>query len=147
MPGSVAVVIPCFNDGGTLEAAVTSVQDQDVPAEIIVVDDGATDSTTIAAYERLQSAGVRIIHQVNQGPAPARMTGVRAAGADYVFALDADDLVAAGGLRRLKDVLDRHPRRPQRGDRYGASGRSSTAVIELETAWIRGRSRIRTTFR
>jgi glycosyltransferase involved in cell wall biosynthesis len=109
MPGSVAVVIPCFNDGGTLEAAVTSVQDQDVPAEIIVVDDGATDSTTIAAYERLQSAGVRIIHQVNQGPAPARMTGVRAAGADYVFALDADDLVAAGGLRRLKDVLDRHP--------------------------------------
>jgi cellulose synthase/poly-beta-1,6-N-acetylglucosamine synthase-like glycosyltransferase len=57
MPGSVAVVIPCFNDGGTLEAAVTSVQDQDVPAEIIVVDDGATDSTTIAAYERLQSAG------------------------------------------------------------------------------------------
>jgi glycosyltransferase involved in cell wall biosynthesis len=109
MPGSVAVVIPCFNDGRTPEAAVSSVQDQDVPAEIIVVDDGATDSTTIAAYERLKSAGVRIIHQVNQGPAPARMTGVRAAGADYVFALDADDLVAAGGLRRLKDVLDRHP--------------------------------------
>jgi glycosyltransferase involved in cell wall biosynthesis len=56
-----------------------------------------------------KAPGVRIIHQVNQGPAPARMTGVRAAGADYVFALDADDLVAAGGLRRLKDVLDRHP--------------------------------------
>jgi glycosyltransferase involved in cell wall biosynthesis len=55
MPGSVAVV-PCFNDGGTLEAAVASVQDQDVPAEIIVVDDGATDSATVAAYERLDEA-------------------------------------------------------------------------------------------
>jgi glycosyltransferase involved in cell wall biosynthesis len=109
MPGSVAVVIPCFNDGGTLEAAVTSVQDQDVPAEIIVVDDGATDSATAAAYERLEEAGVPIIHQVNQGPAPARMTGVRATDADYVFPLDADDLLAAGGLRRLNAVLDRHP--------------------------------------
>jgi glycosyltransferase involved in cell wall biosynthesis len=109
MPGSVAVVIPCFNDGGTLEAAVASVKDQDVPAEIIVVDDGATDSATVAAYEHLDEAGVRIIHQVNQGPAPARMTGVRATDADYVFPLDADDLLAVGGLRRLSEVLDRHP--------------------------------------
>jgi glycosyltransferase involved in cell wall biosynthesis len=109
MRGSVAVVIPCFDDGGTLEAAVGSAQSQDVPAEIIVVDDGTTDSATVAVYERLEGAGMRIIHQVNQGPAPARMTGVRATGADYVFPLDADDLVAAGGLRRLSDVLDRHP--------------------------------------
>jgi GT2 family glycosyltransferase len=109
MPGSVAVVIPCFNDGNTLETAVASVQEQDVPAEIIVVDDGATESSTVAAYERLQEAGVCIIHQANQGPAPARMTGVRATDADYVFSLDADDLLARGGLRRLRDVLDRHP--------------------------------------
>src|SRR4029453_13150561 len=109
MPGSVAVVIPCFNDGGTLEAAVASVQDQDVPAETIVVDDGATDSATVAAYERLDETGVRIIHQINQGPAPARMTGVRATDADYVFPLDADDLLAVGGLRRLSEVLDHHP--------------------------------------
>jgi glycosyltransferase involved in cell wall biosynthesis len=58
---------------------VASVRDQDVPAEIIVVDDGATDSATVTAYERLETAGVRIIHQANQGPAPARMAGVRAA--------------------------------------------------------------------
>jgi glycosyltransferase involved in cell wall biosynthesis len=37
---SVAVVIPCFDDGATLEAAVASVQSQDVAAEIVVVDDG-----------------------------------------------------------------------------------------------------------
>jgi glycosyltransferase involved in cell wall biosynthesis len=107
--GTVAVVIPCFNDGSTLEAAVASAQDQDVPAEIIVVDDGTTDSATIAVFERLELAGVRIIHQVNQGPAPARMTGVRATDADYVFALDADDRLAAGALRRLSGALDQHP--------------------------------------
>jgi len=33
----------------------------------------------------------------------------RATEADDVFPLDADDLVAPGGLKRLADVLDRHP--------------------------------------
>jgi glycosyltransferase involved in cell wall biosynthesis len=104
----VAVVIPCFEDGGTLEAAVASAHGQDVPVEVVVVDDGATDAATLAACGRLEQAGVRVIRQTNQGPAPARMTGVRATDADYVFPLDADDLLADGGLRRLADVLDRH---------------------------------------
>lgn len=107
--GSVAVVIPCFNDGATLVDAVASAQNQDVPAEVIVVDDGSTDPTTIAVTERLEAAGIRVIHQMNEGPAPARMAGVRATETDYVFPLDADDLVAPGGLKRLADVLDRHP--------------------------------------
>lgn len=38
--GSVAVVIPCFDDGATLAEAVASAQGQDVPGETIVVDDG-----------------------------------------------------------------------------------------------------------
>ena len=105
---SVAVVIPCFNDGATLMEAVDSARDQDRLAELIVVDDGSTDPTTIAVIERLEATGVRVIHQVNEGPAPARMAGVRAAHADYVFPLDADDLVAPGALRRLSDLLDRH---------------------------------------
>jgi len=46
---SVAVVIPCFNDGATLVDAVASAQSQERPAEIIVVDDGSTDDATIAA--------------------------------------------------------------------------------------------------
>jgi len=106
---SVAVVIPCFADGDTVEEAVASVASQDVRAEIIVVDDGATDLATLAAFERLGPTGVRIIHQENQGPAPARMAGVRATEAEYVFPLDSDDLIAPGGLGRLTEVLDAHP--------------------------------------
>jgi glycosyltransferase involved in cell wall biosynthesis len=107
--GSVAVVIPCFNDGPMLEEAVESARHQEPPVEIIVVDDGSTDEATLAACERLKAEGVRVIHQVNAGPAPARMAGVRATGADYVFPLDADDLLAAGGLDRLRSVLDADP--------------------------------------
>jgi glycosyltransferase involved in cell wall biosynthesis len=107
--GSVAVVIPCFNDGATLVDAVASAQSQDVPAEIIVVDDGSTDHATIALTEILEADGIRVIRQANEGPAPARMAGVRATEADYVFPLDADDLIAPRGLERLTAVLDRNP--------------------------------------
>lgn len=107
--GSVAVVIPCFNDGATVEESVASARSHQIPAEIIIVDDGSTDQATLAALGRLERAGVHLIHQENRGPAPARMTAVRFTDADYVFPLDADDRVAAGALGRLRDVLDDHP--------------------------------------
>ena len=107
--GSVAVVIPCFNDGATLVDAVASAQSQDRAAEILVVDDGSTDHATIALNKLLETDGIRVIRQVNEGPAPARMAGVRATDADYVFPLDADDLVAPRGLERLAAVLDCNP--------------------------------------
>jgi glycosyltransferase involved in cell wall biosynthesis len=107
--GSVAVVIPCFNDGATLVEAVDSARNEERLAEIVVVDDGSTDPSTLTILERLDDDGVRVLRQVNEGPAPARMAGVRATDADYVFPLDADDLVAPRGLERLADVLDRNP--------------------------------------
>jgi glycosyltransferase involved in cell wall biosynthesis len=107
--GSIAVVIPCFNDGELLESAVASAEAQDVAPEIVVVDDGTTDPETLALLEGLDRRGIQVIRQANQGPAPARMAGVRATDADYVFALDADDMLAPGGLSRLGEVLDRHP--------------------------------------
>ena len=41
------VIIPCYNSGITLEEALTSVYDQDItiPFEVMIVDDGSTDST------------------------------------------------------------------------------------------------------
>ena len=107
--GSIAVVIPCFNDGEMVESAVASAETQEVAAEIVVVDDGSTDPATLALLRRLERRGIQVIQQANQGPAPARMAGVRATAADYVFALDADDMLAPGGLKRLGEVLDGHP--------------------------------------
>ena len=102
-------MIPCFNDGATLVDAVASAQSQDLRVETIVVDDGSTDPATIALTELMETDGIRVIRQVNEGPAPARMAGVRATDADYVFPLDADDLVAPHGLDRLAEVLDLNP--------------------------------------
>ena len=108
--GSVAVVIPCHDDGPTLEEAVASVLEQDVAAEVIVVDDGSTDPSTHALLDRLTAAGVRVLRQDNRGPGPARMAGMRATQAEYALPLDADDRLMPGALRLLRTALERNPR-------------------------------------
>ncbi len=102
-----AVVVPCHNDGATLPATVASVQAEE-PCELVVVDDGSTDEDTLRVLDGLERDGVRVLHQRNSGPAAARMAGVHATSAPYVFPLDADDLVGAGGLSVLADALDEH---------------------------------------
>ena len=102
----VAVVIPCFDDGATLGDAVASLAGEE-PHDLVVIDDGSADEATLRVLAELESAGVRVIHQDNAGLSAARMAGVRATSAPYVFPLDADDLLAPGALGALADALDR----------------------------------------
>jgi glycosyltransferase involved in cell wall biosynthesis len=106
---SIAVVIPCFNDGATLAEAVRSVQAQSRIDELVVVDDGSTDAATLEVLGELHRKGVTVVSQPNGGVGGARMTGVRATQADYVFPLDADDCVLPGALAALAHELDRDP--------------------------------------
>jgi glycosyltransferase involved in cell wall biosynthesis len=105
----VAVIVPCFNDGATVQDTVRSVTAQDEPVELVVVDDGSTDAATLATLTRLADEGVRILHQENGGPGAARMAGIAATTARYILPLDADDLLTPGALRSLADTLDAHP--------------------------------------
>src|SRR5688572_3618485 len=101
----IAVVIPCHDDGATLGEAVDSALRQDVPVEVIVIDDGSTDAGTAVVLQRLAGAGIRVLRQDNRGPGPARMAGLRATGAEYALPLDADDRLPPGALRLLRDEL------------------------------------------
>jgi Glycosyl transferase family 2 len=105
-PGSVAVVIPCFNDGATLVEAVRSAQAQGRVDELAVVDDGSTDPHTLAVFDSLEAEGVRVVHRENGGLGAARMSGVSATTSDYVFCLDADDRLLPGALAALAAALD-----------------------------------------
>ena len=109
-PARVAVVIPCFNDGGLVRAAVGSVEEPE-PVEIVVVDDCSNDAETLEVLEELESEGVRVVRVgENCGAAAARGTGMRATGARFVFPLDADDLAVPGALSAMADRLDGNPR-------------------------------------
>jgi glycosyltransferase involved in cell wall biosynthesis len=107
-PARTAVVIPCFNDGAFVGDAVGSLAGEE-PHELVVVDDGSTDAATIARLRELEDAGVRIVRQANSGLAAARMAGVAATSAPYVYPLDSDDVLAPGALARLADALDANP--------------------------------------
>lgn len=87
---SVSVVIPAYNYDRYLRRCLASVLRQtSLPAEVIVVDDGSTDSTkaTVTATSEL----VRYIYQDHSGAAAARNRGIRLATGEYVAFLDADD--------------------------------------------------------
>lgn len=98
--GSVSVVIPTFNRAATLGRAIDSVLNQQgIKAQVIVVDDGSTDSTT----EVLDRYGDKIkVIQIENGGAPrARNHGALAAVTDYVMFLDSDDWISGDMLSAL----------------------------------------------
>lgn len=105
----VSVIIPCYNHGRYLGEAVHSVLDQTFPDfEVIIVDDGSTDSTPEVARGCADSR-VWYVWQENKGLPGARNTGIRASSGEYVAFLDADDLFLPGKLEAQVCFLDEHP--------------------------------------
>ena len=99
----VSVVIPAFNAGAFLGDAISSVLSQGGPSlELIVVDDGSTDSTAAVGGSFPE---VRLISRANGGIGAARNTGLREASAPLVAFVDADDTWPAGRLKALMAAL------------------------------------------
>lgn len=110
-PPRVTFVIPCFNHGPFLPEAVASAKAQTYPAiEVIIVNDGSSDDGTLRELSRQAAAGVRVIHQPNQGLAAARNAGVYASeDSPYFVPLDADDRVEPDFVRTLITALRAAP--------------------------------------
>ena len=88
----VSVVIPAFNAGRYLRSALGSVLGQTWPAvEIIVVDDGSSDSSCEILREYGERYGIIWIAQRNKGVGGARNSGIKAASGRYLLFLDSDD--------------------------------------------------------
>jgi glycosyltransferase involved in cell wall biosynthesis len=103
--GVVSVVIPCFNHGHFLAAAIESCLQQSYPrVEIVVVDDGSSDNTQEVAR---RYDGVRYVRQENGGLAAARNTGIRRSNGEYLMFLDADDRLVPEAVRLNVELLER----------------------------------------
>lgn len=107
----VSVVVPCYNYGHYLPDAVFSVLDQDVPVEIIIVDDCSTDdSAEVAAVLAEQHPNVRLVrNEHNLGHIATYNKGLGMVTGEYVVLLSADDLLAPGSLKRAVSLFHSHP--------------------------------------
>ena len=98
-------VIPAYNADRWVSKAIWSCRNQTVkPIEIIVINDGSTDSTKdIIDWHASEDKRVRVVHlPENKGQTNARNTGNKMAESPFIFVLDADDMATRN---RVKDTL------------------------------------------
>lgn len=105
----VSVVIPCYNAMRFLPQTIDSVLEQTCQDfEIIIVDDGSTDSVKQWA-STIEDERIHFVAQENQGVATARNTGLGRARGDYIAFLDADDLWHPSKLEKQVVALSENP--------------------------------------
>ncbi|MDA7846623.1 glycosyltransferase [Amylibacter sp.] len=104
----ISVIIPCFNGERWISFAIESALSQEgVNIEVIVVDDGSTDSTNeiLGSF----SSRVTVIHKKNGGVGSARNAGILKTSGRYIRFLDADDVFPQNSMARVYDFACQSP--------------------------------------
>lgn len=97
----ISVVIPAYNCANYISLALDSVLLQDVPMEIIVINDCSRDDLDQVIEPYLANPQVRYVkNEKNLGVAETRNRGVAMAKGNYIAFLDADDIWAEGKLKK-----------------------------------------------
>lgn len=104
----VSVVIPVYNCAGYIVRALESAFAQEVPLEVLVIDDGSKDGLLDVLKPYLGRPDFRYFsNPVNLGAAGSRNRGVQKASGTYVAFLDADDWWENGKLVAQLELLSR----------------------------------------
>ena len=101
----VSIVIPVYNREKYVGITLDSVIKQSYTnLEIIVVNDGSTDKSLeiLKSYE-LVDKRIRVIDKVNAGVSVARETGMMVSTGDYIFYLDADDILDKSAIEKTSN--------------------------------------------
>jgi len=103
---TISAVIPNYNRANLIGETLENLLGQSrAPDELIVVDDGSTDSS-VEEIGRF-GARVRLIRQENAGPATARNRGLAEATGDFIQFFDSDDLCSRNKLEVQAAALER----------------------------------------
>ena len=106
----ISIIVPVYNVGQYLDRCMTSILQQTYRRlEIILVDDGSTDSSPAKcdAYARKDSR-VRVIHKPNGGLSDARNAGLAVASGDYIGYVDSDDWIEPDMYERMHQACAAH---------------------------------------
>jgi glycosyltransferase involved in cell wall biosynthesis len=134
----VSILIPCYNSAPWLTETLESALNQTWQnIEVILVDDGSTDSSLEVA-KKFESSRVKVISQTNQGASAARNRAFKEAQGEFIQYLDADDLLAGDKIELQMQLLN-----CDRNSNYIASGAwarfykaPSEALFIPEPLWV-----------
>ena len=124
----VSVIIPVYNMEQYLSETIDSVLASDYPQfEVIVMNDGSTDhSLQIAQNYANKDSRVKVFSSENKGVCEARNFAISQATSEFIFPMDADNIVTPDFIRKAvsvitqdKDVKAVVPRADFIGDRTG----------------------------
>lgn len=107
MTEKISIIIPAYNSESTIQRCVDSIRNQTYRnLEIIVVNDGSTDSTSevVKGISRADNR-VNLISIPNGGVSHARNVGIDSATGDYIAFVDSDDTVDSDMYRSLLDLI------------------------------------------
>lgn len=105
-----SIIIPIYNNEKYLEECVNSILVQiNNDCEIILVDDGSTDSSSSICDEyQARYSVVKVIHQENKGSFVARVSGIKNSTGEYVFFCDSDDFWRENLFESVESVIERN---------------------------------------
>ena len=106
-----SIVIPVYNDWVPLEHCLQSVAAQtNAPQfEVIIVDDGSTETAPESIRNSTRPFKLVIIRQAHKGTAAARNEGIQASKGEVLLFVDADCRLQAGCLSALNSAISRSP--------------------------------------
>ena len=95
----ISVILPVFNGEMFIRKAIESVLTQSLSDfELIIVNDGSTDST-LDVINEFEDLRIKVINQHNQGPGASRNNALKIASGEYVMFLDSDDWFCPESLK------------------------------------------------
>ena len=107
-----SIIIPVYNVKQYLDDCLQSILSQTYrDYEIVLVDDGSSDgSSEICDQYAREYKNVKVYHQINQGQSAARNFAVQKASGEYIWFVDADDIILTeNALQQLSLKLDEKP--------------------------------------
>lgn len=106
----VSVIIPTYNGSRFIRETIQSVLDQTYNnLEIMVVDDGSTDDTSLIV-KSITDQRITYIQQKNAGVSPARNHGIAVSKGDYIAFLDHDDVWLPCKLEKQLSLFEQNPK-------------------------------------
>lgn len=105
----ISLITTCYNAANFLEEAVLSVTKSiitDFEIEHVIIDDASTDTTKKIIKQLPLANPVKLYNKKNLGVSKSRNRAIRASTGDYIYILDADDILLQNSLKYLFEAID-----------------------------------------